>query len=449
MTRRSFSEVNPEPSRRAQDRSGSKLMFRDVVRTASGNLGRHKVRTLLSSVGVTVGIITIVTMVSLGIGVRQEMLGSFDVLGLETLNVYPVTEERTSFDPFGEPPRKVLLTDELVNELRARDDVLEVRPSLRLPYAMNVGLEVNGQMIIVRPGEWTSSPADPFVPLPEFVAGEEPPREAGGVIAVNTYALEDLEIAESDYEALIGQEVTIVLRAPRGDSLRLPLKLAGVFDMHYGPNDFAAVMVGLPTRLEMLAWWYNSPDYLDRRGYDSLMIRATSLNDATQILDLLEARDFRVRSTKMMLDMVNRVAIVMETMLGSVGALALFVASIGIANTMVMAVYERTREIGILKAVGASPGDIRTLFVVESALIGLMGGMVGTVIGWLLGKGLDRLIQAIMEWQEIPVQATFFVTTGGLAMAALGFATLVGLLAGLYPAARAARLNPLDALRHE
>ncbi len=425
------------------------MTFRDLIKTSLGNLGRHKVRTALSAVGVTVGIVTIVTMVSLGIGVRKEMLSSFDILGLETLHVSPTTEERTVFDQFGEPPRKVLLTDELTQELRARDDVLEIRPSLRLPYAMNIGLELDGQMAFVRPWQLDSSPSDPFVPATKFVAGEEPAHDAAGVVAVNTHALESLDIAESDYAGLIGQEAIIVLRTPRGDSFRLPLTVAGVFDTHYGPNDYAIVALGLPTRLEMLTWWYNSSDYLARRGYDSLTIRAATLNDATHILDLLEARGFRVRSVKMMLDMVNRGMIVMETMLGSVGGLALFVASIGIANTMVMAVYERTREIGILKAVGASPGQIRALFVVESALIGLIGGVVGTIVGWLLGKGLDRLIRAIMEWQEIQVQATFFVVTGGLVTAALGFATLVGLLAGLYPAARAARLDPLDALRHE
>jgi len=449
MILRPFDGVYPEHSQRAQGRPGSGLAFRDLLKTSFGNLGRHKVRTILSSVGVTVGIVTIVTMVSLGIGVRQEMLSNFDALGLETLRVFPVTEERTAFDPFGEPPRKVLLTEELVDDLRARDDVLEVQPSLRLPYAMNVGLEMDGQMVIVRPWQQASGSADPFVLEPVFVAGEEPPRDAAGVIAVNTHTLKELDITEPDYEGLIGQEVIIVLRAPRGDSFRRPLKLAGVFDTHYGPNDYALVVLGLPARLEMLAWWYNSSDYLARRGYDLLLIRATSLNDATQILDLLEARGFRVQSVKMMLDMVNRAMIVIETMLGSVGGLALFVASIGIANTMVMVVYERTHEIGVLKAVGASPGDIRALFVVESALIGLIGGVVGTVAGWLLGKGLDRLIRTIMEWQEIQVQATFFVVTGGLVAAALGFATLVGLLAGLYPAARAARLDPLDALRHE
>jgi len=424
------------------------MTFRDLIKTSFGNLGRHKVRTVLSSVGVTVGIITIVAMVSLGIGVRHEMLGSFEALGLETLRVYPVTEERTAFDLFGEPPRKVLLTDELVDELRARDDVLKVQPNLNLPSTMKVGLEMDGQMVIVRPWQLQSGPDEPFVPETEFVTGEEPSLDTA-VIAVNTYTLKELDIPQADYPALIGQEVTIVLGAPRGDSFRLPIKLAGIFDTHYGPNDRAVVVLGLPVRLEMLSWWHNSSDYLARRGYDSLLIRTTSLNDATQILDLLEAREFRVQSVKMMLDMVNRGMIVMETMLASVGGLALFVASIGIANTMVMAVYERTREIGVLKAVGASPADIRMLFVVESALIGLVGGVVGTVVGWLLGKGLDRLILAIMEWQDIQVQATFFVVTGGLVAAALGFATLVGLLAGLYPAARAARLDPLEALRHQ
>ncbi|MFZ5919144.1 MAG: ABC transporter permease [Chloroflexota bacterium] len=426
-----------------------RLTRRDVLKTALNNLGRHKVRTALSAVGVTVGIVTIVTMVSLGIGVRREMLGSFDTLGLETLRVFPVTEERSAFDAFGEPPRKVLISDALIQELRARDDVLQVEAGLQLPYAMNIGLELDGQMVFVRAWSRANGPSEPFVPQVEFIYGQEPPSEADGIITVNTYTLEKLGLSATEYQGLIGREAAIVLRAPRGDSFRLPVQIAGVFDTYYGADDYAAVTLGLPARLEMLRWWYNNPDYLASRGYDSLTIRAASLNDATHILDLLQARDFRVQSVKMMLDMVNRATIVMETMLGAVGGLALFVASIGIANTMVMAVYERTREIGILKAVGASPGDIRALFVVESALIGLLGGVVGIVLGWLLGQGLDRLIRAIMEWQDIQVQATFFIVTWGLVLAALGFAALVGLLAGLYPAARAARLDPLDALRHE
>jgi ABC-type antimicrobial peptide transport system permease subunit len=199
----------------------------------------------------------------------------------------------------------------------------------------------------------------------------------------------------------------------------------------------------------MLAWWYNDPEYLAHRGYDEVFVRAKSLNDAVQIVDWLSAQGYDVESLKMLLDMANRGMIILQTMLGSVGGLALFVASIGIANTMIMAVYERTKEIGILKAVGAAPGQIRGLFVVEASLIGLLGGLLGTLFGWLLGKFLNWLILEILRWQEVPVQGTFFIVSWWLVLAALAFATLVGLLAGLYPAARAARLPPLDALRYE
>jgi putative ABC transport system permease protein len=117
---------------------------------------------------------------------------------------------------------------------------------------------------------------------------------------------------------------------------------------------------------------------------------------------------------------------------------------------MIMAVYERTREIGILKAVGAAPRQIRALFMLEAMLIGLLGGVMGTIGGWLLGLGLNRLILLILAWQDIDFPPTkFFVVSWWLVILALTFAVLVGLLAGLYPAARAARLDPLEALRHE
>ena len=95
---------------------------------------------------------------------------------------------------------------------------------------------------------------------------------------------------------------------------------------------------------------------------------------------------------------MNTAMVILQTMLGSIGGLALLVASIGIANTMVMAIYERTREIGILKAIGASSGDIRVMFVTEAALIGLMGGVAGTIGGWLLGLGLYVCFLVVLTW---------------------------------------------------
>ena len=126
-----------------------------------------------------------------------------------------------------------------------------------------------------------------------------------------------------------------------------------------------------------------------------------------------------------------------------------FLRSAGIVNTMIMAIYERTREIGILKALGSTSGDVLRMFMVEAGLIGLLGGIVGVFLGWLLGLGLNQVILDYLRREQVPIDAPFFVLTWELVVGALVFATLVGILAGLYPAFRAARLDPLAALRHE
>ena len=424
------------------------MTLRDLAKTSFGNLGRHPVRTLLSAVGVTVGILTIVTMLSLGVGVQEEIIQQFRSAGLETVNVRPVTEERSPYTPFAEPRRTVFITPDLIEELKARDDVVDIRPRVSVPRGATVYLQMGEDRLAVRvtSPETIGGISDPFTKPPEVLAGEELADSSQGEIVVTETSLEALGYeGQAVFEEVIGREVALVLEAPRGDTQSFPLRVVGVLE----GSEYFGAQIGLADALALKAWWYNDPEILEHEGYDLLTIKAASLNDATQIVEQLQERGFEGESLRTVLDMVNRALAVLQIMLGSVGGLALFVASIGIANTMVMAVYERTREIGILKAIGASPGNIRALFMAEAALIGLVGGVVGTIGGWLLGLGLNQGILTLLRWQEIPVEGTFFLVSWWLVVLALGFATVVGLLAGLYPAARAARLDPLDALRYE
>lgn len=421
------------------------MSTRDLFRTALSNLGRHKARTALTTIGVFVGILTIVTMVSLGIGVRKEMAKSFDSVGLETVRLFPVSEDQGGYNVYGLSERSRLLTPELVQQLEARDDLASVTPHLSLPIGMRAILRIGERETRVDLRDLTpASVPDPFQPPVKTVAGEaEPPRQGGGMV-ISEETLSILGYKESEHASLIGHEAVIELYAPRGESQTFSFRLAGITTQRWG-----SVHLALADRLAMLQWWYNSPDYLTARGYDEIIIRAESLNDAVHVVDWLSDSGYRVETLKAVLDLANRGTIVLQTMLGSVGTLALLVASLGIANTMIMAVYERTKEIGVLKAIGAAPRQIRALFVVEASLIGLLGGLTGTVLGWLLGMGLDVLILHIFRWQGFEIEGTFFVVSWWLALGAVVFATLVGLLAGLYPAARAARLAPLDALRYE
>jgi putative ABC transport system permease protein len=421
------------------------MKLRDVLKTALANLTRHKARTALTTVGVVVGILTIVTMVSLGVGVQREMSDAFNSVGLETLRLFPVVEDAGDFDPFALPERTKLLTPKVVSELQARDDVIEIVPFLQLPYSVRLIVRLEGQEAQATPwGPRASSIPGPFEIEDETLAGVDESSVAAGEAVVSDGLLKLLGDEPDDPASFVGRKVEVVLQAPRGESESFSLRIVGVTG-----RERSTVALALPDRLDMLEWWYNDPDYMAHRGYDEIFVRARSLNDAVQIVDWLSNQGYEVESLKAVLGIANRGMVIVQTMLGSVGALALLVASIGIANTMIMAVYERTKEIGILKAVGAAPGQIRTLFVVEASGIGLLGGILGTVLGWLLGRGLNWLILRILEWQEIPVRGTFFVVPWWLVLAALAFASLVGLLAGLYPAARAARLPPLDALRYE
>ena len=353
---------------------------RDILQSAVGNLTRHKARTALTTVGVIVGILTIVTMVSLGIGVQREMIDTFRGVGLESLQLRPVTKDTGAYNLFGQPERTKLLTPELVGELQARDDVVELVPFLRLPYGMSIVVRLEEREANASP--WGPRPgalSGPFEVAPQTLAGVDLPPEGGGGTVLGEGLLTKLGYDRDAFTTLVGEPIQIVLYAPRGDEQAFDLVISGITD-----HKQDSLALALADRLEMLEWWYNDPQYLANRGYDEVQVRAASLNAATQIVGWLDDLGYEVQSLKTMLDLANRGMIILQTMLGSVGALALLVASIGIANTMIMSVYERTKEIGLLKAVGAAPGQIRGLFVVEASLIGLLGGVIGTVLGWLL-----------------------------------------------------------------
>ncbi len=416
------------------------MRFSDLLHTAFENLGRRKVRTMLTSTGVIVGILTIVTMVSLGVGVQNEVQAQFAALGLENVFVRPnVQQGNDFFTQFGTARRANPLTPAVVAAWERLPEVRSVAAQITLDGITTL-LELPGGRLVPVQVTGLEVFANPFQVPPTAVAGEITPVEMPGQIVIAAGALPQ----GVDAATVVGRELAVVLRSPRGESQRFPLRVIGVSNLEQ--NDVQATAADMAA---MKGWWFNTPDYLATQGYDTAVLRATDVAAASQLVRSLRTAGYRVQSLELILEQANRVFAVINVMLASVGGLALFVASLGIVNTMLMAIYERTREIGTLKAIGASRGDIRGLFMLEAGMIGLLGGALGILGGWLVGILLNQVIGWYIERERLPIAATFFVTPWWLALAALGFAALIGILAGLYPAARAARLDPLVALRYE
>jgi ABC-type antimicrobial peptide transport system permease subunit len=146
---------------------------------------------------------------------------------------------------------------------------------------------------------------------------------------------------------------------------------------------------------------------------------------------------------------LRRFFAILDLFLGIFGSLALAVASLGIINTLVMSILERRREIGIMKAIGASDGDVQKLFFAEAGAMGIFGGAVGVWLGWIIGRAINFGTRVYMQRQQQFTPDDVWLVPLWLVLGAIGFSVIVSLLAGLYPAARAARLDPVQALRYD
>jgi len=395
------------------------LAFKDLVRTALNNLRRRPVRNILTSAGVVIGIITLVAMVSFGVGVQNEVTRNFEALGLENVFISPsFPEEDDAFDPFGFSEPETPLTPKIVATFRAMPEVETVTPVLNIPSNLEVSLTFEDQSIPIRlsndfgrgPGVMSE------MAQPDMLAGV--PLGEGdtqGMIILTALADQLLEESGGDYNDLIGKSVTLTVRLPRGETRDFKTKIVGVENGRH----FETAKLGLREKTEIKAWWYGRPDTLNTDGYDLLIVRSSDQNDVTAVLETAEKLGAEAQSLGAVLEIANRVLAVMQALLGSVGGLALLVATLGVANTMMMAIYERTREIGVLKAVGARNREVRRMFTADAVLIGFIGGVVGLILGSLLGRLVDWIghlylaregVTGIGQMSIVPPLAGYWIT---------------------------------------
>jgi putative ABC transport system permease protein len=182
--------------------------------------------------------------------------------------------------------------------------------------------------------------------------------------------------------------------------------------------------------------------------YSSLIVRVTHPVHVAEVQQAIRQKGFTTYSILDAAQSLRRFFVIVDLFLGIFGSLALAVASLGIVNTLVMAILERRREIGIMKALGASDRDVRRLFFAEAGVMGLLGGLAGVLMAAAIGAAINLGTGYYLQRQELPPESVASLPFW-LGSSAIVFSILVSLVAGIYPAARAARLDPVEALRYE
>lgn len=181
--------------------------------------------------------------------------------------------------------------------------------------------------------------------------------------------------------------------------------------------------------------------------YSQLTVNVDESANVEDVLQTIQDMGYRGEANKEWLEEIEREFMIIEAVLGGIGAVSLLVAAIGIANTMTMSTYERTKEIGIMKVLGCSLGNIRTMFLTEAAFIGLLGGMVGVALSFLLSVVVNKVAPAVMA--DFTEGARISIIPFWLVLLSIVFSTIIGMIAGFFPAQRATKLSPLAAIRNE
>jgi putative ABC transport system permease protein len=434
---------------------------RDLLRLVWGNLRRMKARVAMTAIGVVIGTAAVVVLVSLAAGLQHsitEDLGSIAELTQITVIA------RRFIGPFGGPgpgraDEEAVLNDRTLAEFRDLPGVVAVTPReglmgsgmLRLNRLMG-----NAQVVGLDPTE----------------AGRlEFPLESGTDRLGRWQALAGARVAEGFYDPqaqrpvkeppdLQGQGLQLIL-SKTGDDGRpveraVRLRVAGVLEESGGQDDYT-LYLALNDVLELNAWLTGQRPNPGREGYNQALVKVATPEQVLAVEREIVGQGFYAYSARSTLQEVNTIFLVIQGVFGGIGAIALIVAAFGIANTMTMAIYERTREIGLMKAVGATNRDVMSIFLAEAGSIGLLGGIGGVLLGVGLGMLIDLIAGTYLAAQAVQqggaaaseVSISLIHTPLWLPLFAAVFAALVGVASGIYPAMRAAALSPVAALKYE
>ena len=448
----------------------------DLAELALRNLREAVLRNSLTTLGVAVGVASLVAMLSLGVGLQELASRRLSNSGLfDTVIVMPRRNMQTMRRPAANAaPAKeaAALDDDARKTMDHLPNVIEVYPQIRFPTEVRYNGTPFSTIVAGVPDSARGNGAYDGI-QGSFFSGPSADEailqiELAKDLSEQTSTLigKDLVVRYAERQALPpggtsdGSGGNPKDAGAGGFSIvprEKKLRIVGIIETEpaagFGGFGSGRLLIPLEVASALRAAQVN--DLRDavratngKPAYASLTVRAKSPSQVEAIETAIKGMGF---GTFSLLDATRNLRLfftIFDLLLAIFGSLALAVATLGIINTLVMAILERRREIGILKALGAADRDVKQLFFVEAGVMGLFGGVLGVGFGWFIGRALTWGTNIYLHRQNLP-SAHVFSVPWWLVLGAIAFAVIVSLAAGLYPATRAARLNPVEALRYE
>ncbi len=405
------------------------MLFTELLKMAWLSLGANKLRTFLTMLGVIIGVTSVIALVSVGMGVKKNILDNISRLGSNMLIVSPGSANRGGMR--GAAGSVITLTYDDAQAIKNKiKNVEHVSPTVQGSYQVVYGHE-----------NWNTTVTGV---IPEYVAIQSLELKSG------------LFFSEHDVDvrnrvAVIGSTVAANLFEsvnPVGKKIRIgnaPYTIIGVLESKGqsggGQDQDDIVLIPLTTAQERLVGVTHvrsiNVQVSDSDKMDEVQSNIEKLLRQRHHIRAGAEDDFNVRNLTSLMEMMNSSATMITLLLGAIAGISLIVGGVGIMNITLASVTERTREIGIRKAIGATYANIMLQFLIESTMISIIGGLIGILIGIVAAQLISKFGGFTTVISSLSIAASF------------GFALFVGIFFGLLPARKAARLDPIEALRYE
>jgi len=459
------------------------MRISDYIEQSFSNLRKKKLRTFLTTFGVVIGIGALVSMFSFGKGVQKNVTDSFKEMGLfNYIAVYSASNrsriEQAHMDPDDQHDQiqneqvpdsadNPILDDDFLQEVRKMKGVETAFPEIRFPALIKFRGKEQFSIIQVMSADVCQSE------LMKLRTGKAYVDDAENSLVITDSLLRRMNIKE--FENVLGEQIEVSTLAI-DSSLLNPANMMSIMQgdkLPFSQESYSFTIAGVAERMGMGGFIpvrsdvYMPPgpaegmkkisltsirDFFQPaeklKGYSAVTIKVASVKYIDPVKEQMEAKGLKTFALIDQLKEIKTAFLFMDMFLAAVAMIGITVASLGIINTMVMSILERYREIGIMKAIGASDKDVKKIFFFESGMIGFLGGIFGLALGWLVSTVINQIANHFLAKQGVPY-VNYFSFPLWLCLGAVAFSILVSLAAGLYPALRAARVDPVVALRHD